>query len=65
VRSVLGSCDGIVAADAAVAERLRTDWLDNDPEQCLRCETWPIDETDAAVRVAGACAAALARRRGE
>jgi hypothetical protein len=65
VRSVLGSCDGIVAADAAVAERLRTDWLDNDPEQYLRCETWPIDETDAAVRVAGACAAALARRRGE
>lgn len=65
VRSVLGSCDGIVAADAPVAESLRRDWLGGDAEQCLRCETWPIDGADAAARVAGACAAALARRRGE
>jgi hypothetical protein len=65
VRSVLGSCDGIVAADAAVAESLRRDWLGGDAEQCLRCETWPIDGADAAARVAAACAAALARRRGE
>ena len=65
VRSVLGSCDGIVAADAAVAESLLRDWLGGDAEQCLRCETWPIDGADAAARVVGACAAALARRRGE
>ncbi len=65
VRSVLGSCDGIVAADPPVAESLRRDWLGGDAEQCLRCETWPIDGADAAARVAGACAAALARRRGE
>jgi hypothetical protein len=65
VRSVLGSCDGIVAADTPVAESLLRDWLGGDAEQCLRCETWSIDGADAAARVAGACAAALARRRGE
>jgi hypothetical protein len=65
VRAVLGSCDGIVAADAPVAESLRRDWLGGDAEQCLRCETWPLDGADAAARVAAACAAALARRRGE
>lgn len=65
VRSVLGSSDGIVAADAAVAERLQRDWLGGDAEQCLRCETWPIDAADAAACLAGACAAAQARRRGE
>lgn len=65
VQSVLGSCDGIVAADEAVGESLRNEWFGRDAEQCLRCETWPIDVADAAARVAGACAAAIARRRGE
>jgi hypothetical protein len=65
VRSVLGSCDGIVAADDAVGESLRTEWFGGEAEQVLRHETWPIDVADAAARVAAACAAALARRRGE
>lgn len=65
VRAALGSSDGLVAANDSVAERLKTNWLASDPEQCLRCETWSIDATDAAPRIAAACHAALARRRGE
>jgi len=65
VRAAIGSSDGLVAADEAVAESLRTEWLADDPEHCQRCETWPIDAPDAADRVAAACQAALARRRGE
>jgi len=65
VTAALGSSDGIVAGDDAVAERLRAEWLAGDPEQAGRCETWPADAADAAPRLAAACAAALARRRGE
>lgn len=65
VRAAIGSSDGLVAADEAVAESLRTEWLADDPEHCLRCETWPIDAPDATDRVAAACQAALARRRGD
>jgi hypothetical protein len=65
VRAAIGSSDGLVAADDAVAATLRSVWLDGDPDHCLRCETWPIDAADAAARTAAACRAALARRRGE
>jgi len=65
VMSALGSSDGIVAADLATSTALRQSWLGDDADQCTRCETWPIDVSDAAARVAAACAAALARRRGE
>lgn len=65
VRSALGSSDGIIAADAAVTEGLRSHWLGGDADQCARCETWPLDAPEAGQRIATACAAALARRRGE
>jgi len=65
VTAALGSSDGIVAGTEAVAERLRKEWLAGDAEAAARCETWPVDAVDAAPRVAAACAAALARRRGE
>ena len=63
--AALGSSDGIVAADLETAAALRQAWLGSDADQCTRCETWPIDVSDAAARVAAACATALARRRGE
>jgi len=65
VAAALGSSDGIVAADLETAASLRQAWLGSDADQCTRCETWPIDVSDAAARVAAACATALARRRGE
>jgi hypothetical protein len=65
VAAALGSSDGIVAADLETAAALRQAWLGSDADQCTRCETWPIDVSDAAARVAAACATALARRRGE
>jgi hypothetical protein len=65
VRAALGSSDGLVAADDAVADRLKHEWLADDPDHCQRCETWPIDAVDVAPRIAAACHAALARRRGE
>jgi len=65
VISALGSSDGIVAADAPVTSTLWQGWLEGDADQCGRCETWAIEAPDAAVRAAAACAAALARRRGE
>jgi hypothetical protein len=65
VTAALGSSDGIVAADLETAAALRQAWLGSDADQCTRCETWPIDVSDAAARVAAACATALARRRGE
>ena len=64
VRAALGSSDGLVAADDAVADRLKHEWLADDPDHCQRCETWPIDAVDVAPRIAAACHAALARRRG-
>lgn len=65
VTSALGSCDGIVTADDATASALWQGWLEGDADQCGRCETWAIDAPDAAGRAVAACAAALARRRGE
>ena len=65
VTSMLGSSDGIVAADDATGKALRDGWLGRDDDQHARCETWPVDSADAAPRIAAACAAALARRRGE
>lgn len=65
VTAVLGSSDGIVAADPETATALRHGWLGDDATEAARCQTWPIDVSDAASRVAAACAAALARRRGE
>jgi len=65
VTTVLGSSDGIVAGDDATNAALATSWLGGDADQCGRCDTWPVDATDAAPRIAAACAAALARRRGE
>ncbi len=65
VRAAIGSSDGLVSADDAVAASLKTAWLDGDPDYCLRCETWPADAADAPPRIAAACRAAIARRRGE
>jgi len=65
VTAAIGSSDGIVARDAAVANRLRDRWLTIDPEALDRCDTWSGEAPDAASRIAAACAAALARRRGE
>lgn len=65
VTSMLGSSDGIVAADDATGKALRDGWLGRDDDQHARCETWAVDAADAAPRIAAACAAALARRRGE
>jgi len=65
VLSVLGSSDGIVAADPETSTTLRQHWIRDEADQRTRCETWPIDVSDAAARAAAACAAALARRRGE
>jgi hypothetical protein len=65
VTAALGSSDGIVAADDAASTALRKGWLEGDADQCARCDTWPADAADAASRIAAACAAALARRRGE
>lgn len=65
VTTALGSSDGIVAADLTTSTALWDGWLNEDPEQCARCATWPIDAADAPARVAAACQAALARRRGE
>jgi hypothetical protein len=65
IASVLGSSDGIVAADDATSHALRKGWLEGDADQCARCDTWPADAADAAPRIAAACAAALTRRRGE
>ena len=65
VRAAIGSSDGIVAANDAVASDLGQDWLVDDPDACQRCETWPIDTPDAPLKIAAACRAALARRRGE
>jgi hypothetical protein len=65
VTAALGSSDGIVAGTDAVAERLREDWLAGDADLARRSAIWPADTADVAARVASACAAALARRRGE
>lgn len=65
VTAVLGSSDGVVAADPETSTALRQGWLGDDGEEAARCQTWPIDVSDAAALVAAACAAALARRRGE
>jgi len=65
VISALGSSDGIVAADDPVAATLWQGWLEGDADQCARCDTWSLDAADAPARAAAACAAALARRRGE
>ena len=65
VASAIGSSDGIVAHDDVAAGRLRERWIAADPEAIARLEAWPAEAADAPGRVAAACAAALARRRGE
>jgi hypothetical protein len=65
VAAALGSSDGIVAADEATTTALWSGWLEGGADQCSRCETWAVEADDAGPRIAAACAAALARRRGE
>lgn len=65
VTAAIGSSDGIVARDEAVAAALRRAWIAADPDALARCEVWSEDAADAPPRIASACAAALARRRGE
>lgn len=62
VQAALGSADGIVADNAAVAARLAKSWLTADA--LPRCTTWTCD-AEAIPRLAEACRLALARRRGE
>lgn len=57
----LGSCEAVVAADTATAEKLRESWLE--PDVAARIEIWPLGP-DSADRLAVSCRAALARRRG-
>ena len=57
----LGSCEAVVAADAATAESLRAAWLE--PDVAERIDIWPLGP-DSADRLAGSCREALARRRG-
>lgn len=65
VTAAIGSSDGLVANDAATTAALENGWLAVGADQHGRCETWTLDAADAAVRIAAACAAALAKRRGE
>ena len=57
----LGSCEAVVAADAATAAALNAGWLTADDQASQ--EIWPL-VPDAADRIAAVCRTALARRRG-
>ncbi|MFM9197957.1 MAG: hypothetical protein ACKOWG_19900 [Planctomycetia bacterium] len=61
VGRALGSCEAVVAADAATAAALQAGWLAAD-EQTPQ-ETWPL-APESADRIAATCRTALARRRG-
>jgi len=64
VTAAIGSSDGIVAADDAVAAWLQRDWLASDADRLARGDIWRPDAADATALVAEACATAAARRRG-
>lgn len=64
VAAAIGSSTGIVAADTRVAECLCETWTARDADTVARFETWPLDASDAASRVASICRAALSRRGG-
>ena len=61
VARALGSCEVIAAADAAAAAALRDGWPE--AEAVATEHVWPLAEESAA-RLAAACRAAVARRRG-
>ncbi len=61
VAAAIGSSDGVVAADEAVADELRREWLAGDADG--RCEQWAFGP-GAGRRVMDACGRAAARRRG-
>lgn len=60
VARALGSCEVVIAADEAVAGRLREGWLEADAGAV---EVWPLDD-GCGPRVAAACGLAADRRRG-
>jgi hypothetical protein len=57
----LGSSEVLVAADDAVAGRLREGWVEADAATPV--ESWPLDD-GCAGRIAAACRLAIDRRRG-
>jgi len=61
VRRSLGSCDAVIAADAAAADALRAGWVECDDDTPI--DVWPLGPA-CAEQIAAACRTALARRRG-
>ena len=61
VSRALGSCEAVIAADAATAAALRDGWVPNDDLSTL--EVWPLGPT-CEEQIAAVCRTALARRRG-
>lgn len=63
VAAAIGSCDVVVAADAATADRLQGQWMNDAADAAVRLETWPL-AADSAAAIAAACRKALILRRG-
>jgi hypothetical protein len=61
VGRALGSCEAVVAADAATAQALREGWVTGDDDGPT--EIWPLGPASAD-QIAAVCRTALARRRG-
>ena len=61
VARALGSCEVVIAGDAAAAARLREGWIEDDAATPV--DVWPLDER-CGPRVAAACGLAATRRRG-
>jgi hypothetical protein len=61
VGRALGSCEAVVAADAATALALREGWVTGDDDGPT--EIWPLGPASAD-QIAAVCRTALARRRG-
>ena len=57
------ACDVVVAADAATADRLQGQWMNDAADAAVRLETWPL-AADSAAAIAAACRKALILRRG-
>lgn len=67
VAGAIGSCNAVVASDAATAAALRRHWLAAEDDWREPPETiavWPIGDECGAAAIAAACRDALARRRG-
>ncbi len=60
VTRALGSCEAVIAADAAVAESLRGGWVESDDPPL---EVWPLGP-EAAERITDVCRRAVISRRG-